>query len=66
MTLNKHPKINSRNGLLTFNNSQKEVLHDHLGYQDDKLNMFHIENGGGRHLEFREMLNAAQVATKLI
>ena len=28
--------------------------------------MFHIEDGGGRHLEFREMLNVAQVATKLI
>ena len=28
--------------------------------------MFHIEDGGGRHLEFREMLNVTQVATKLI
>ena len=59
-------KNNSRNGLPFLNNPKKEVLHDHLGYQDEQLKMFHIEDGGGRHLEFREMLNVAQVATKLI
>ena len=37
-----------------------------VGYQNEHLKMFHIENGGGRHLEFREMLNVAQVAPKLI
>ena len=35
-------KKNSRNGLPTLNNPKKEVLHDHLGYQDEQLKMFHI------------------------
>ena len=58
-------KALAKSSFAVCNNPNKEVLLDHLGYQDEHLKMFHIEEGGGRHLEFREMLNVVQVATKL-
>ena len=66
LTFTKYTKNNSRNGFPALKHYKKRYYTTMQIIRINNVKFPYIQDGGFRHLGFREMLNFAQVETKLI